>query len=216
MVVKDIEEKIESIRHGLFKTIAYIVILAVSLTVVNLIFGWKAEEIPISLQPFSVVIALIQPYLPYIQAILILIFGYMAVKAASGMVYTYMRKVADHPTAAAIRTITKIAGLAILLSTLASVFNVNPASALTVGSFAGMVVGFATQTILSHVVAGTFLLLYRPFKYGDMVTIAGKTGIVKEITLMHIVLETADGKNEFLIPSRSAVTQVIQRIKAVE
>ena len=157
---------------------------------------------------------LIQPYVVYIPAIVIFVFGYMAVRAVSAMIYTYTRRFADHSTAAAIRTITKIAGLALLLSMSSSVFNVNPTAALTVGSFGGLVVGFATQNILSHVVAGVFLLLSRPFKHGDTVTISGKTGVVKEMTLMHVVLETEE--DEILIPSGSVVTQIIQKREAQE
>jgi len=185
--------------------------LAISLIILNFIFGWRtAEEIPPILQPYTGLIAIVQPYVVYIQAVLLLVFGYMAVRSASAMVYTYVRRIADHPTAASIRTITRVVGLAVLLSMLASVFNVNPSAALTIGSFGGLVVGFATQTILSHVVAGIFLLLFRPFKYGDLITVAGKTGVVKNITLMHLVLEDQDKENVILIPSGSVVTQIIQ------
>jgi small-conductance mechanosensitive channel len=90
---------------------------------------------------------------------------------------------------------------------------VNPAAALTVGSFSGLVVGFATQTILSNVVAGVFLLVSQPFKYGDTITVSGQTGIVKEIRLMHLVLEPKEKTKEILIPSGSVVTQIIQRTK---
>jgi len=207
-------ERIPSVRSSLVRTTIYIIVLAVSLFAVNFLFGWgTVESVPPFLQPYSTLIMLIQPYIIYIQAIVIFVFGYMAVRAVSAMAYTYARRFADHSTAAAIGTITKIAGLALLLSMLSSVFNVNPAAALTVGSFGGLVVGFATQTILSHVVAGVFLLLSRPFKHGDNVTISGKTGVVKEITLMHLVLETEE--DEILVPSGSVVTQIIQKNKAV-
>ena len=185
--------------------------MAISLIILNFIFGWRtAEEIPPILQPYTGLIAIVQPYVVYIQAVLLLVFGYMAVRSASAIVYTYVRRIADHPTAASIRTITRVVGLAVLLSMLASVFNVNPSAALTIGSFGGLVVGFATQTILSHVIAGIFLLLFRPFKYGDLITVAGKTGVVKNITLMHLVLEDQDKENVILIPSGSVVTQIIQ------
>ncbi len=217
MGIDKIEEKIESIRHGLLKTLGYITFLIFSLFAINFIFEWASlENIPESMQPYSNFLLSIKPYIAYIQALLIFIFGYMSVRAVSSIAFSYVRRVADYPTAAAIKTITKIAGLALLLSMLASVFNVNPAAALTVGSFGGLVVGFATQTILSHVVAGIFLLLSRPFRYGDTVTIMGRTGKVKEITLMHLVLETSDGSEEILIPSGSVVTQIIQRRKSKE
>ncbi|MHA2434215.1 MAG: mechanosensitive ion channel family protein, partial [Candidatus Thorarchaeota archaeon] len=187
--IKEIGEKIQSIRSGTLRTTLYIVVLAVSLSILNFLFSWTSfEEIPPYLQPYTSIILLIQPYLLYIQAAVVFVFGYLTVKAISRLVYTYMRRVADHPTAATIRAVTRISGMAVLLSVVASVFNVDPAAALTVGSFGGLVVGFATQTILSNVVAGVFLLLSRPFTYGDSVTVSGQTGVVKRITLMHLVL----------------------------
>lgn len=212
--ISGVGETIQSLRRGSLKTVFYIVVLAVSLSILNFAFGWKSyEEIPPALQPFSGIILLVNPYLAYIQATLVFGLGYLIVNAISGMVYTYMRRITDHPTAATIRTVTRISGFAVLLSMLASVFNVNPAAALTIGSFGGLVVGFATQTILSHVVAGVFLLISRPYTFGDTITVAGQTGVVKEIKLMHLVLEATDGTREILIPSGTVVTQIIQKMK---
>ena len=207
-------EKPQSLRRASLKTVFYIIVLVLTLFLVNFLFGWtSAEEIPPYLQPYSNIIMSTHPYLVYLQAGLLLVFGYFAVNAISGSVYAYMRRITDHPEAATVQSITKISGIAILLSLMTSVFNVNPAAALTVGSFGGLVVGFATQTILSHVVAGVFLLISRPFTYGDRVTVSGHTGVVKKIKLMHLVLENEDGTEEILIPSGTVVTQIIQRKK---
>jgi hypothetical protein len=206
------EKKIPSFRYSLSKTIAYIVILAIVLILVNFLFGWTSvDDIPAFLQQYSGILLAVNPYLQYIQAGLIFVFGYLAVNAASGVVYTYFRQAAEHATAATLRTITRIAGIAVLLALMTSIFNVDPAAALTVGSFGGLVVGFATQTIFTHVVAGVFLLISRPFTYGDVITVAKQTGTVKEIKLMHVVLETEDGLQDILIPSGSIVTQIIQK-----
>jgi len=178
----------------------------------NFLFGWtSADDMPAFLQQYSGILLAVNPYLQYIQAAVIFLFGYLAVNAASGMVYTYFRQATEHATAATLRTITRIAGIAVLLALMTSIFNVDPAAALTVGSFGGLVAGFATQTILTHVVAGVFLLLSRPFTYGDVITVAGQTGTVKEIKLMHVILETEDGEKDILIPSGSIVTQIIQK-----
>lgn len=114
------------------------------------------------------------------------------------MAYYGIRKYADRSTAAAARTIIKIAGVAVLLSLLTSIFGTSASSALTVGSFSGLVVGFATQIVLTHAVAGIFIAISRPFRIGDTVTIAGKTGVVKEIRLMHTTLVSQDGNQEIL------------------
>jgi small-conductance mechanosensitive channel len=212
--VTEMGEKIQSLRRGSLKTVLHMVVLAVLLSVLNLLFGWTSvETVPPILQPFSSSILAVNPYLMYIQAVLVFVLGYLVVNKISGVVYTYMRRVADHPTAATLRTITSVSGLAVLLSMMTSVFNVNTAAALTVGSFGGLVVGFATQTILSHLVAGVFLLVSRPYTFGDTITVAGQTGMVKEVKLMHLVLEATDGTREILIPSGTVVTQIIQKMK---
>ncbi len=198
-----------------FKTFFYIIILVISLFTLDLVFGWKTvEEIPSFLQPYNKIILWFNPYLIYVQAGLLFIFGYLSINVVSSLIYMHFLRIADHPTAAAIRSIFKISGIAVLLSIVASIFNVNPAAALTVGSFGGLVVGFATQTILSHVVAGVFLLITRPFILGDLITVSGHTGLVKEVKLMHIVLESEDGENYILIPSGSVVTQIIKKRKS--
>ena len=206
------EKQMPTFGYALSRTIIYVVLLAFIVAVVSFIFGWSSyEEMPSYLQPYSTIILLVNPYLKYIQAVLIFGLGYLVVNSASGMVYTYVRRITEHATAATLRTITRIAGVAVLVSLMASVFNVDAAAALTVGSFGGLVVGFATQTILTHVVAGIFLLLSRPFTYGDVVTISAQTGVVKEIKLMHVVLETEDSETAILIPSGTIVTQIIKK-----
>jgi len=137
-----VSEKIQSLRRGSLKTLFYIVLLAVLLSVLGFIFGWTSTEtVPPLLQPFSSIIILVNPYLVYIQTVLVFVLGYLVVNTVGGMVYTYMRRVTDHPTAATIRTVTRVSGIVVLLSMTASVLNVNPAAALTVGSFGDLVVG---------------------------------------------------------------------------
>jgi len=210
--VNEIGEKIQSIRRGSFKMIFYIAILVIALSIMNFIFGETPfTEVPIFMQPHSDLLALLRPFLIYARAILVFVFGYLALNAISAIVYTYALRVADRPTAAAIKSLTKISGIAVLVGLVGSIFNVSPAAALTMGSFGGMVVGFASQTIMSHVIAGVFLLITRPFTYGDTITVAGQTGVVKEIRLMHLVLDT--GQEEVLIPSGTVVTQILLKKK---
>ncbi len=201
-----------NLHRSSIKTALYLTALAALLAVTNFVFGWASvDDVPPVLQPYSSIIMWVNQYLDYIQAGLVFLFGYMTVKNISEMVYAHMRRRSDHPTAATLRTITRISGIALLLSLATSIFNVNPAAALTVGSFGGLVVGFATQTILSHVIAGIFLLLTRPFTFGDVITVSGQTGRVKEIKMMHLILESEDDAKEILIPSGTIVSQIIHR-----
>jgi len=179
------------------KALGYSIILAASIFAVNVMF-----KVISSLKRFS-------SYTPYIYTVLLFLIGYKIVMRLSQATYYAMRKFTDHSTAAAVRTITKIAGIAGLLSITTSIFGVSASSALTVGSFSGLIVGFATQTVLTHAVAGIFIAVSRPFKIGDLVTIAGKTGVVKEIKLMHTILFSQKENCEILIPSGKIIGEII-------
>lgn len=48
---------------------------------------------------------------------------------------------------------------------------------------AGLAIGLAFQGTLSSVASGVMLLILRPFRVGDVVTLGGQTGIVQEIGL---------------------------------
>ena len=78
------KEKTQSLQSGSFKIVLYVVLLAASLSLLNMIFGWASPElIPLYLQPYSGIILFVYPYLAYIQAGLIFVFGYLAINAVA-------------------------------------------------------------------------------------------------------------------------------------
>jgi len=56
----------------------------------------------------------------------------------------------------------------------------------------GLAVGVAWSGLLSNLASGIFLIVLRPFKVGDFVTIGGITGTVMEIGLFATTLNTPD------------------------
>lgn len=70
---------------------------------------------------------------------------------------------------------------------------VQTTSLVAVFASMGVAIGLALQGSLSNVASGVLLLLIRPFRIGDSVTIAGFTGEVREIGLFVTTLATADG-----------------------
>lgn len=58
---------------------------------------------------------------------------------------------------------------------------------------AGVAIGMAWSGLLAHFAAGAFLIVLRPFKVGDFVSVAGITGTVREIGLFATTLDTPDG-----------------------
>ncbi len=57
---------------------------------------------------------------------------------------------------------------------------------------AGVAIGAAWSGMLGNFAAGAFMLVLRPFKIGDLVTVAGITGVVHELGLFGTTLITSD------------------------
>lgn len=57
---------------------------------------------------------------------------------------------------------------------------------------AGVAIGMAWSGLLAHFAAGAFLVVLRPMKVGDFVTVAGVTGTVTELGLFTTTLNTPD------------------------
>jgi small-conductance mechanosensitive channel len=52
------------------------------------------------------------------------------------------------------------------------------------------VIGFASQKAFSNIISGLFILMFKPFKVGDVIEISGgKKGMVESITLRHTVIK---------------------------
>jgi len=56
----------------------------------------------------------------------------------------------------------------------------------------GIAIGAAWGGLLANLAAGLFLMVLRPFKVGDMITVAGVTGDVREIGLFATAIDTPD------------------------
>jgi len=57
---------------------------------------------------------------------------------------------------------------------------------------AGLAIGLALQGSLSNFAAGVLIIVFRPFRVGDLVEVGGATGTVQEIQLFTTVLHTVD------------------------
>jgi len=73
-------------------------------------------------------------------------------------------------------------------------------SLLAILGAAGLAVGLALKDSLGNFAAGVMLILFRPFKKGDFVEVAGVAGSVDEVRIFSTVLTTPDNK-QITIPN---------------
>ena len=92
-----------------------------------------------------------------------------------------------------------------------SYFGVETTSFAAVIGAAGLAIGLAFQGTLSNFAAGSMLLIFRPFKVGDVVNIADKVGVVNEIAIFTAEIDTFDGRR-IVIPNSMIFGDVIENI----
>ncbi len=71
-------------------------------------------------------------------------------------------------------------------------FGIQTTSFAALIAAAGIAIGMAWSGLMSNFAAGAFLVVLRPFKVGDFVTVGGITGTVREIGLFATTLDTPD------------------------
>lgn len=72
------------------------------------------------------------------------------------------------------------------------------------------IVGFASQQAFSNIVSGVFIVMYKPFRVGDVIEItADFKGQVEEITLRHTVIRDFENKR-IIIPNNVISSETIR------
>lgn len=87
-------------------------------------------------------------------------------------------------------------------------FGFDTASLIAVVGAAGLAIALALQDTLKAVAAGVVIAVFRPYKIGDVVRIAGQDGTVADITPFTTVLNTLDNR-EVVVTNDKAWGDVI-------
>jgi len=83
--------------------------------------------------------------------------------------------------------------IAIAILIVLSMLGIQPSGLLVAGGIAGIVIGFASQSIVGNLISGIFLIIERPIKIGNVVDIDGTMGFVEDIRIVATTIRTYDG-----------------------
>lgn len=154
-------------------------------------------------------------YLIYFQSIQLSIIGYLIVEITANTAFRLA--MAAHPsghTAKSLRSIMRILGAIVVAAIVLSYLSQNVAIGASIGTLSALVIGFASQNLLGNMIAGMYLALTKPFRIGDMITILGNSGLVRDIGLLNCELMMSNG-DIMRTPSSSLLTTpiIIQKNK---
>jgi len=105
-------------------------------------------------------------------------------------------------------TIVAVAFIAAL-----SRLGINPSGLIVAGGITGLVLGFASQNIVSNLVSGVFLIIERPIKVGQQVYVNNIAGFVEDISILSTYIRTYDGLY-VRIPNEKVFTNTISNYVA--
>jgi small conductance mechanosensitive channel len=90
---------------------------------------------------------------------------------------------------------------------------IQTASFVAIVGAAGLAIGLAMQGSLSNFAAGVLIIIFKPFKIGDFVEMAGTSGVVENIMIFTTVMKTGDNK-KVIVPNGSILGGVITNYSA--
>lgn len=82
----------------------------------------------------------------------------------------------------------------LLVISILSMLGVEMTSFIAILGAAGLAVGMALSGTLQNFAGGVMILIFKPFKVGEVIEAQGYTGIVKEIQIFNTILKSFDNK----------------------
>lgn len=149
---------------------------------------------------------------PVLLAVVLIIAVFIAAGWARKIVGKAVRKANVEETLARFlsniaRYIVLIAGGVAILGTL----GIETASFAAVLAAVGFAIGMAMSGMLGNIAAGVMLLLFRPFKVGDVVEAGGIRGKIFEIGLFTTVFDTPDNRR-IIVPNNAIFGDNIENV----
>jgi small conductance mechanosensitive channel len=139
-------------------------------------------------------------YLPKIVGALALLFiGLWIIKQINKMLASFFQKRSYEPTLESFLESLLSIGLKIfLIISVAGILGFQTASLVTILGAAGLAVGLALQGSLANFAGGVLILIFKPYRVGDLVNLLGNLGHVKQIQIFNTIIVTLDNKTVIL------------------
>lgn len=148
-----------------------------------------------------------------VVAVIILVLTLWVSRWLSGLVRRAMgrihgRSAPDLTLQGFVASLVRYAVLAMGLVAILQQLGVKATSIVAVLTAASLAIGLAVQGALSNIAAGVMILLFRPYRVGDLIETGGKKGVVRALDLVLTELATEDNLR-IVIPNNKVFGDVI-------
>lgn len=145
-------------------------------------------------------------------ALVVFIIGRFLIGWVSSLISNQMKKRdIDRDVQPFLRSLISVALNITLLISIAGIVGVQTTSFVAILGAAGLAVGLALQGSLANFAGGVLILIFKPYRVGDLINAQGFTGIVDEIRIFDTTLVTPDNKT-IIIPNGALSTGPVTNI----
>ena len=153
---------------------------------------------------------LAQIYLPRLTTgVVILILGFVVAVVAQKVVLYLLRRTAPE-VQLFVGRVTYIGVLIGVILWVLSLLKVQIAALATIMGAVGLAIGLSLQDMAKNFVAGVYLLIERPLRVGDQITVRTFTGRVEVVGLRTTILRTGDDQ-QAMVPNTVIMSEVVVR-----
>ena len=155
-------------------------------------------------------------YMPKVLwALLVIWIGFKVVNMIGELIDRALKlKKIDETVEAFLVSLIKNILKALIFVAAIGIIGVETSSFVAMFAAIGLAVGMALSGTLSHFASGIVILLFKPYKVGDMIETAGHFWKVKEVQIFNTILETVDART-IIIPNSEAIGSSIINLSMV-
>tara|TARA_B100001063_G_C16773626_1_gene563400 strand:- start:2572 stop:3420 length:849 start_codon:yes stop_codon:yes gene_type:complete len=141
-----------------------------------------------------------------LMALVVFLVGKWIVRRITNLLVSVLRKIngMDETLVKFLENIVYYILMIVVILAALSELGIETTSFMAILGAAGLAIGLALQGSLGNFASGVMIILFKPFKVGDVVTAAGVTGSVQEVSIFNTIMITPD--NQKIIVPNSAIT----------
>lgn len=147
-------------------------------------------------------------------SIITLVVGFWIIKGVSKLLVASLNKSKVDPTLVPfLNSLLTWTLKALLFISIASMLGVATTSFVAVLGAAGLAVGLALQGSLSNFAGGVLVMIFKPYRVGDLIEAQGLLGVVKEVQIFNTILVSPQNK-QIIIPNGLASNGTVTNYSA--
>ncbi len=127
----------------------------------------------------------------------------------------FERRQVDESLRNFLRNATRVVFMLILILIVVQTLGVNVTSLVAIFSVATLAIGMALSGTAQNFAGGVMVLLMKPYRVGDYISMQGQSGTVREIKLFSTVITTVDNQTIY-IPNNTIATAIIDNYSTAE